>query len=151
VRKKLNLPRRKAITGAKATDSTRLTRKSGIDDRGDRWTDGFDLGGSELFAAEGRSAGTASPSRHRSLRGIRDVDPGGAEGQAHLTTTLQTQVLGHTTSFLSSRGKKIRGSPPWAKSAQDGMSSYSLQELYAFGLQAFRAFDDLELNGLAFL
>lgn len=56
-----------------------------------------------------------------------------------------------TRPLFSARGGRRYGAPHPGQKAQDGMSSYSLQELYAFGLQAFRAFDDLELNGLAFL
>jgi hypothetical protein len=105
--------------------SSAACKGSGISGRG---ADGFNLGSPELFAAEGGPAGAATPSRHRSLGGVDDADPGGTEGQAHLTTTLQTQVLGHTTSFLSSREKGYRGCPSSAKSAQDGASSYSLQQ-----------------------
>ena len=52
--------------------------------------------------------------------------------------------------YLSSLVTELQTSPPSARCPGWG-ARFSLQELNALCLQTFRAFDDLELHGLAFL
>ena len=56
-----------------------------------------------------------------------------------------------TRPLFSAHGEGAGGLPALGKKRPGWGPSYSLQDLYALGLQAFRAFDDLELHGLAFL
>lgn len=60
------------------------------------------------------------------------------------------RCLGKRPLFWGLRVTRPQEFPPPGKSLRGGKSTYSLQDLYVLGLQAFRAFDHLELHGLAF-